>query len=90
MARIEAPFTDHVVAALNRWQAAPHVHPFTCGGDRGDAAHKAYAAQHGQHDWGILVATRLGWRCPVCDYVQTWAHDFMLDVPPDPMRLLQQ
>jgi hypothetical protein len=88
MTKITAPWDDATVAALNRWQAAGYVHPFTCGGDRSDAAHKAYAAFHGQPDWGILVATRAGWVCPVCAYHQTWAHDFMVSKPIDPRTWL--
>ena len=26
---------------------------------------------------GNLIATKEGWYCPKCDYVQLWAHDFM-------------
>lgn len=75
--KIEPPWTPEQVAALNRWQRSPTVHPFTCGGDRGDAAHTAYALEHGQ-DKGQLVASVNGWFCPVCAYRQTWAHDFMV------------
>lgn len=25
-----------------------------------------------------LIATEKGWVCPVCDYTQNWAHDFMV------------
>lgn len=28
---------------------------------------------------GPLVAHQIGWRCPVCDNAQNWAHDFMAD-----------
>lgn len=77
-------WTPEQVAKLNEWQACPWVHPFTCGGDRGDAAHRAYAAEHGG-DFGQLFATVDGWICPVCDYRQTWAHRFMFSgAPPDP------
>lgn len=27
-----------------------------------------------------LVATQFGWKCPVCDYRQNWAHSFMADI----------
>lgn len=77
MTRIRAPFTPEQVRALNRWQQDARVHPFTCGLNRADDAHRAYAAEHSQHDWGILVATRDGWVCPVCGYRQYWAHGFM-------------
>jgi hypothetical protein len=74
--KIEAPWTVDQVVALNSWQRRGDVHPFTCGGDRTDADHRAYATEHNQ-DMGELVATLNGWFCPVCSYRQTWAHDFM-------------
>lgn len=62
MSKIEAPWTAEQVDGLNAWQDGP-MHPFTCGND---------------HTGGrVLLATVNGWRCPSCDYVQTWAHDFM-------------
>jgi hypothetical protein len=73
----KAPWTDEEVAALNRCQHDPERHPFTCGGNRSDEAHKAYAATHGDFDYGILVAENNGWKCPVCGYKQDWAHDGM-------------
>lgn len=62
---------------LNDYQRRGHMHPFTCGGDRSDDAHTAYARKHRDRDRGLLVATPFGWRCPVCKYTQTWAHGFM-------------
>ena len=59
------PWTDEEVAALNRWQANPRVHSFTCGTD---SAHR------------VLVATRDGWVCRDCEYRQHWAHAFMLNM----------
>jgi hypothetical protein len=82
--KITAPFAKTAVDALNRWQACDWTHPFTCGNDRSDAAHVAYAKAHGLGDTGILTATRHGWVCPVCGYKQTWAHAFMLQTPPRP------
>jgi hypothetical protein len=75
--KVEAPWTPHQVAALNRWQQAGDVHPFTCGGERMDPAHVGYAMAHGG-DYGQLVASVNGWFCPVCSYRQTWAHKFMM------------
>lgn len=69
MSKIEAPWTDEQVAALNRWQKAAYVHPFTCGRQPRRPLHR-----DGE---GVLVATRDGWVCPDDDYTQTWAHDFM-------------
>lgn len=74
--RIEAPFDEAQVAALNAWQADPMRHPFTCGNDRSDAAHAVQAAAAGSEP-GLLVATADGWRCPACGYAQGWAHSFM-------------
>jgi hypothetical protein len=88
MSKIVAPWDDATVAALNRWQAAGFVHPFTCGGERSDAVHRYYALAQGQGDRGILVATRDGWVCPACDYRQDWAHDFMVSKPIDPLTFL--
>ena len=48
MERIDAPWTDEQVAALNRFQRNGRFHPFTCGsGNRHDAAHAAHAAMPG-------------------------------------------
>lgn len=65
---IYPPWTPAQVDALNRWQRAGHVHPFTCG-----------MVHSGDRD---LVATHAGWICPNCDYTQNWAHGMMLEVPP--------
>jgi len=79
------------VAGLNAWQACGWVHPFTCGsGDRSDARHSAYQAEHGG-DLGQLVAGPDGWVCPACGYRQTWANDFMAKgAPPDPFDLTRE
>ncbi len=74
--KIEAPWTPAEVKVLNEFQTLRQFHPFTCGGDRMDEAHRAYQAEHGG-DFGQLLATEEGWRCPVCDYRQNWAHGFM-------------
>ena len=70
-------FSPEEVANLNAFQRNSRMHPFTCGGDRGDAAHVAYAREHGDPDIGLLVATTEGWVCPVCGYRQMWAHEIM-------------
>jgi len=41
-------------------------HPATCGGNRSDDAHKRYAEEHGESDYGILV----NGVCPVCGWKQ--------------------
>lgn len=68
---ISIPWTEEQVAALNGFQHAGVMHPFTCG----------YRDDHYQADPGILVATPTGWECPYehCAYMQFWAHDFMAD-----------
>lgn len=75
---IKPPWTQEQVDALNAYQRSGAYHPFTCGRDRGNAAHREYAERHNE-DWGQLVATLEGWKCPVCDYRQDWAHTFMTD-----------
>ena len=86
MSKITVPFTNEQVEALNAFQNSRQFHPFTCGGDRCDEAHKAYRAEHGG-DFGQLVATEDGWVCPVCNYKQNWAHDFMAKpLPPSPFK----
>lgn len=73
----KAPWSDEQVAKLNEWQTCGWVHPFTCV-YRGDEYH----VHNGDC---ALVAERDGWRCPVCEYHQDWAHDFMLQgAPPKP------
>lgn len=70
---ITAPWSADIVAALNEWQRSGLVHPYTCGGNRMDAAHSTYQAEHGG-DFGQLIATTTGWVCPACSYRQDWAH----------------
>lgn len=60
---IHAPFTEEQVVNLNNWQKDGRFHPFTCGS--------------GQHKTQSLIAGTSGWHCPLCDYKQTWAHEFM-------------
>lgn len=66
MTKIKAPWTDEQVAALNRWQGYGFVHEFTCA-----------AITHPEGANNVLVAERVGWFCPACDYTQGWAHDYM-------------
>jgi hypothetical protein len=86
--KIETPWSDDQVKNLNAFQRKGTFHPFTCGNDRSDEAHKRYAEEHNEHDTGLLVAGNDGWRCPVpgCGYTQGWAHAFMAqELPDDPM-----
>jgi hypothetical protein len=69
---IFAPWSPEEVSALNRWQATPTVHPFTCASDH-----------DGDRD---LIARVDGWHCPTCGYKQTWAHRMMLNTPPTTVR----
>jgi hypothetical protein len=69
---LKAPWTPEQVEKLNVQQANRALHPFTCNGRRTDEAHRAYQAEHGG-DFGQLVATPVGWICPVCGYTQDWA-----------------
>lgn len=62
-ARIVAPWNDATIDALNAYQRAGRMHPFTC----------RYDSHH------ILVATRDGWVCELDDYTQRWAHAFMIN-----------
>ncbi|UZF95790.1 hypothetical protein [Bosea sp. NBC_00550] len=78
--KLTAPWTDEQVSALNLFQVETRFHPFTCGGDRTDDAHRAYQAEQGG-DLGQLVATNDGWVCPVCGYRQQWAHGSWLRRP---------
>lgn len=66
-----APWTEEQVAALNQFQNARWMHPFTCGKREGHPLDP-------EGDYGVLVATKDGWICRHCDYTQDWAHDFML------------
>ena len=72
--RIQAPFTEDQVKRLNEYQRDGRSHPYTCGGNRSDEAHRRYAKEHGALDYGILVATVDGGVCPVCNYRQSWGH----------------
>ena len=67
--KIEAPWTQEQVDALNRWQQAGFVHEFTCPSDHPDRT---------------LLATPEGWACQQCTYRQNWAHRFMLEKPVNP------
>lgn len=71
MSQINAPWTDEQVSALNNFQRAGKMHPFTCA-NRGDGSHREHNG-----DLGGLEATPEGWVCVSCDYTQTWAHDLM-------------
>lgn len=75
---VDAPFSLEQVESLNAYQSSGVMHPFTCAGDRADAAHHAYQAKHGG-DRGQLMAIEAGWICPVCGSTQDWAWLWMSD-----------
>lgn len=87
---VRAPWTDEQVAGLNAWQAAGHVHPFTCGSEDHEIVLPRDREQRAAHpEWpgtghAVLIATPEGWVCSIqeCAYRQDWAHDFMLQGPP--------
>jgi hypothetical protein len=72
MDKIEAPFTDEQVAALNKYQWSGVMHPFTCA--RPEGLEHSFTEE-------VLRATRDGWVCVKvgCTYTQKWAHEFMAD-----------
>jgi hypothetical protein len=71
---IREPLELAPIKALNRSQRDPSCNPLTCGGSRGDEAHRRYAEEHGDRNAGLLVATPDGWVCPVpgCGYRQAF------------------
>lgn len=62
-----SPELMRTFAAIDRM---PKFHPLTCGGNRTDEAHKRYAEEHGEDDYGILVSGPSGLVCPVCGWKQ--------------------
>lgn len=63
--QIVAPWTDAQVAALNRYQRAGRMHPFT-------------GTRHADGTECILIATPEGWtKCDGGPVVQSWAWRFM-------------
>ena len=62
-------FAGETIEARNALQNSGLVHPYTCGNNRMDEAHKKYQEEHGG-DFGQLIATNDGWVCPICGYKQ--------------------
>ena len=83
MEKIIPPWDEVTVAALNNYQQKGYFHPFTCE-YHGNQAHKKQHKLSSDPVPGLLYATTLGWRCPACDYTQSWAHKFMADHQPLP------
>lgn len=67
--RIYPPWDEKTIAGLNRWQANPNVHPFTCpcGAD----------LVAGRNGWVCSQAAISG-----CGHWQGWAWTFMVDGGP--------
>lgn len=70
-AKIHPPWSPSQVDALQTFQRAGFVHPFTCPNQHAGASRD-------------LVATVDGWICPHCEYRQRWAYASMLGAPVDP------
>jgi hypothetical protein len=70
---VKAPFTDQQVARMNAYQEMGIYHPYTCP-RRDPETHKVYYG-----DLGTLFATRMGWICRDCPYVQETVHDYILE-----------
>lgn len=65
------PWDDETVKALNEYQQAGWMHPYTCGN-----THHLHSV--------TLVAHTDGWHCPECEYTQQWAHTWTLGSEPPP------
>lgn len=70
---IHPPWTQEQIDALNKWQQAGYVHPFTCANEHSEPR--------------ALRACESGWVCDhdTCGYTQHWAHAFMLNLPANPL-----
>lgn len=75
MTSIKSPWTPEQVAALQAYQDAGYMHPFTCPTENHSSI-------------GNLVPTARGWVCQFCDYTQDWAHDFMFLPPVHPLEAM--
>ena len=73
MSLCNAPWSEEVIARLNRWQACNFVHSFTCLGMRSNGKRCL------QRD---LAATPDGWVCACGTYKQDWAHSSMAEREP--------
>lgn len=70
--RLNAPWTQQQVDAINEFQKLGFVHEFTCG----------------EHSDVPLHACSSEMYCsvPHCGYSQTWVHDFMADKSKHPKK----
>lgn len=69
--KINAPFTDKQVTALNQFQTFGMMYDFTC-------ANNNSCERSDDNNWGVLTATNDGWVCPCGKYKQKWAWEFMI------------
>lgn len=76
---VRAPFTDEQVIALQKWQDAGVIHPFTCCSHDG-------CERSSREDHGVLIPTKEGWICPCGKWKQDWCHDFMIKPVVDPFE----
>lgn len=64
MAITTAPWNQEEIDFLNAWQKDSRIHPFNC--------------VHEHEGKRMMTATKNGWKCQTCGYMQNWAHKFML------------
>jgi hypothetical protein len=78
--KISAPFTEAQAAALNQYQRAGRMHPFTCPREH-ELSRVRHTGQMYKAETRLVAMVHQGWECPdpACDYTQNWAHTFMVD-----------
>jgi hypothetical protein len=73
-------YLDRITGQARRWR---YPGALTCrSGNRRDTAHRAYQAGHPDDDFGELIPTLEGWKCPVCDYFQPYDMEIFPQVKP--------
>jgi hypothetical protein len=94
MGIVRAPWTPEQVERLAAWQAAGHVHPFTCGPCRDRDTEARIADGTWPTTTGpefALIPTVDGWVCGTCDYTQDWCFTVMLGGPGrDPFDVIHE
>ena len=71
MTIVRVPWTAEQVSALDTFQTADYIHPFTCKEEHPGCDRR-------------LIPTPGGWICPHCDYTQDWCHDWMFETWTEP------
>lgn len=80
MDKIYAPWSDRIIESANQQQWNVMNHPYTCRtGNRMDEDHRVYQRKFGG-DYGQLIATKEGFKCPACSYVQSWKYGTSKDI----------